>query len=117
MVWWYNDSSRYGTTFGLDKYLSNTTVTANYDVRENESGLTLSIDLPGAKSSDVKVETVSGLIKISGKQKGKEFFYEYSLNKGYNPLTGTAKLEDGVLTLTFSRYEEQKPKVHTIQVK
>jgi HSP20 family molecular chaperone IbpA len=116
MVWWYNDSSRYGTIFGLDKYLSNT-VTANYDVRENESGLTLSIDLPGTKSSDLKVETASGLIKISGKQKGKDFFYEYSLNKNYNPLTGAAKLEDGVLTLTFNKREEQKPRVHTIQVK
>lgn len=116
MAWWYNDSSRYGTIFGLDKYLNNT-VTANYDVHENEEGLVLTIDLPGAKSSDLKIEAVSNLVKISGKQKGKDFFYEYSLNKSYDLFTGAAKLEDGVLTLTFKRYEEQKPKVHTIQVK
>ncbi len=116
MVWWYNDSSRYGAAFGLDKYMSNT-VTTNYDVHENEAGLTLSIDLPGTKSSDLKVEAVSNLVKISGKQKGKDFFYEYSLNKIYDPLSGAARLEDGVLTLTFNKHEEKKLKVHTIQVK
>jgi HSP20 family molecular chaperone IbpA len=117
MVWWYNDSYRYGAYHGLgiDKLLS--FASANYDIRESESGLFLEIDLPGAKNSDLKVETVSNLVKICGKRKGKDFFYDYSLDKSYDPSTGVAKLENGVLTLTFNKHELQKPKVHTIQVK
>ena len=116
-MWWYNDS-RYNTVF--DKLLDPWPVrgtTSLYEVKENENGMSLAVDLPGAKSSDLKVESVSNLIKISGKQKSKDFMYEYSLHKNYDPLTGTAKLEDGVLTLSFKRIEPNKPKTHTIQIK
>jgi HSP20 family molecular chaperone IbpA len=117
MVWYYNDSSRFFDK--VDKLLDpryNNSVTTGYDLRENESGMTLAIDLPGAKSSDLKVDAMTGIVKIKGKQKGKDFSYEYYLSKAYDPSTGVAKLEDGVLTMTFNKFEVQKPKVFSIQI-
>lgn len=115
MVWYYNDSNRFFDN--VNRVLGyNAATTTGYDVRENESGMTLTIDLPGAKSSDLKVDAMTGVVKIRGKQKGKDFSYEYCLSKAYDPSTGVAKLEDGVLTMTFNKFEVQKPRVFSIQV-
>lgn len=88
-----------------------------YSSREEGDKLYLFVDLPGAKSSDVKVESVVGQVKIFGKQKGKDFHQAYSLPKSYDPASGVAKLEDGVLTLTFSKIKTAKSLVHSIEVK
>jgi HSP20 family molecular chaperone IbpA len=119
MSWWYNDMTRYSGA--IDKYLDvfqpkNNTGTVSYDVQSDEKGMTLTMDLPGAKSSDLKVESLPELVKIYGKQKGKDFSYEYPLNKIYNPQSGVAKLEDGVLTLSFTRYAKDKPKSYLIPI-
>lgn len=119
MTWWYNDMSRYSGA--LDKYLDvfqpkNNTGAVSYDVQSDEKGMTLTMDLPGAKPADLKIESLPELVKIYGKQKGKEFSYEYPLNKIYNPQSGVAKLEDGVLTLSFTRYAKDKPKSYLIPV-
>jgi HSP20 family molecular chaperone IbpA len=114
MIWYYDDSRFFDNVNRILGY--NTAITPGYDVRENESGMALTIDLPGAKSSDLKVDAMMGIVKIKGKQKGKDFSYEYYLGKAYDPSTGVAKLEDGVLTMTFNKFEVQKPKVFSIQV-
>jgi HSP20 family molecular chaperone IbpA len=88
----------------------------SYEAKEDDEGLTLSVDLPGTKSSDLQLEAVSNLVKIWGKQKGKDFAYEYSLSKAYDPTTCHAKLEDGVLTLKFKKFERPKQKVHKISL-
>ena len=119
MVWWYNDTNKYGSMV-FDRVLdpwSVKTAAASFDVYENDAGLTLNLDLPGAKSSDLMVEAVSHSVKIAGKQKGKDFAYNYPLPKSYDPSTGVAKLEDGVLTMTFNKLESQKSKVYKIPVK
>jgi HSP20 family molecular chaperone IbpA len=119
MAWWYNDMARYGGS--IDKYLDvfqtkNSTGSMAYDVQTDEKGMTLSMDLPGVKPADLKVESLAELVKIYGKQKGKDFAYEYPLNKIYNPKSGVAKLEDGVLTLSFSRHTKDKPTSYLIPV-
>ena len=120
MSWWYNDMTRFGGN-GIDKYLDvfqakNSTGTVAYDVQTDEKGMTLSMDLPGVKPADLKVESLAELVKIYGKQKGKDFAYEYPLNKIYNPQSGVAQLEDGVLTLSFSRHSKDKPNPYLIPV-
>lgn len=121
MSWWYNDLSRYNSV--IDKYIdaihpkvATNSSTLTYDVQSDDKGITLSMDLPGVKPADLKVESLTELVKISGKQKGKDFSYEYPLNKIYNPQSGVAKLEDGVLTLTFQRYAKDKPKSYLVPV-
>lgn len=90
---------------------------SSYSSKEEGEHLSLSIDLPGAKSTDVKVESLIGQVKIFGKQKGKEFLQTYSLPKVYDPSSGVAKLEDGVLNIVFSKFKTAKPSVYSIEVK
>jgi HSP20 family molecular chaperone IbpA len=116
MTWWMNDTTRFDSAL-IDRLLLDPATVAGYDLRENGGVATFSLDLPGAKSSDLTVVALPGRVKIKGMRKGKEFAYEYALNKNYDPSTGAAKMEDGVLTLTFNKYETLKDKAHVIQVK
>lgn len=117
----WHDSYRYGydNTLNFDKLFDAYTGKNSYSYESREEGdhLFLEIDLPGVKSSDLKIESLLGQVKILGKQKGKDFVQKYSLPKLYDPSTGTAKLEDGVLSLKFNRFETNKPQIHYIQVK
>lgn len=120
---WYNTVSPYSYENNntllkfFDSFNGVNAVNQTYSSKEEGENLLLSIDLPGAKSSDIKVESVVGQVKISGKQKGKDFHQTYSLPKAYDPSTGTAKLEDGVLTLNFSKFKTAKSLVHSIEVR
>ena len=103
MVYWYNEfNDRHNNL--LDKFFSSThNSQTSYDVKEENDSLHLSIDLPGAKSSDVNVNAAAQLVSITGKRKGKNFNYSYNLPKAYDSSTGFAKVEDGVLTLLFKK--------------
>lgn len=119
---WYNTVNPYdyhgnGLNGFFDSWFGKTGDYSSYSSREEGDRLLLSIDLPGAKSSDVKVESLTGHVKIFGKQKGKDFSQTYSLPKVYDPSSGVAKLEDGVLSLTFSKFKTTKSLVHSIEVK
>lgn len=74
-----------------------------YRVESDEESLTLSIDIPGVKLADLTVEVVGTQIKVSGKLREEEFKYLYSISKKYNPENPDATLENGVLTLRFSK--------------
>jgi HSP20 family molecular chaperone IbpA len=87
-----------------------------YESKEEEGHMILAIEMPGVKSSDLVIETVSNILNISGKQKGKSFNSSYSIHKNYDPSSCLAKLEDGILTLKFQRLESTKPKIHKIEL-
>ena len=86
-----------------------------YRVETKDDRLTLSIDLPGVKSKDLTVQTTGRELKVSGKLRGEDFKYHYTLSKDYNPEAASACLEDGVLTLTFEKVTSTVTR--TIEVK
>lgn len=125
---WYNTVSPYSYTphansklnlldSFFDAWGTSKEYLSSYSSKEEGDHLSLSIDLPGAKSTDVKVESLTGQVKIYGKQKGKDFSQTYSLPKTYDPSSGVARLEDGVLNVVFSKFKTAKPSVYSIEVK
>lgn len=120
-MWHYDLANKYNTdsVFYFDKLLDSWTnkSVASYDFKEDENHLTFNMDLPGVKNVDLNIESSIGQIKIFGKQKGKDFVYKYTMPKTYDPSTGEAKLEDGVLTLKFGKFSNAKPQVHSIKIK
>jgi HSP20 family molecular chaperone IbpA len=79
-----------------------------YDITTSGNQLTLSIDLPGVKRTDLKITVEGRNLLISGKQKGKDFKYSYCVDKQYEPESATSKLEDGVLTIKFEKKKVEK---------
>lgn len=91
----------YNPTVSSQQRHTSSTAEAKTTVKDNE--LHLSIDLPGVKLADLSVQIEGRGIKITGKRKGEEFKHTYTLSKEYDPETTSALLEDGVLTLSFTK--------------
>lgn len=71
----------------------------------------IKIELPGVKSKDVDVTLDGRLLKISGKSRhGKEFSYAYNLKSSVDETKVSAKLEDGLLTVTLPKKQESSVK-------
>lgn len=87
-----------------------------YRTEKTDTGMSLSIDLPGVKGSDLDVTLEGRTVKIKGNQRGKQVSYTYLISKEYDPATIDAALQDGVLTLNFSRSPELEPKKVEIKV-
>ena len=75
----------------------------------DESGI--KIELPGVKSSDVDVAVDGRTLKVTGKSRhGTEFYYSYTLKSTVDDTAISAKLEDGLLTISIPKKEEPAPR-------
>jgi HSP20 family protein len=77
----------------------------------------LTLDLPGVKKDDLGVSIVSDEVTVSGKRGKQEFKRTYSIDSNYDIVSAVAELEDGVLTVTFDRLPETKPKKIVVKVR
>lgn len=87
-----------------------------YRTEKTEVGVNLSIDLPGVKGSDLDVTVEGRTLRVKGIQRGRQISYSYLISKEYDPNTIDASLQDGVLTLGFTKSPELEPKKVTVKV-
>ncbi len=103
------------------------------DVREDDDGLQVSMELPGLGSDDVKVSVENGVLSISGARKrefedGTEgtdyhlverrygrFERTFTLPRGIDSERVTAKFENGVLEVALPKSATAKPR--SIEIK
>lgn len=93
------------------------------DLYEDEEHFFVTVELPGVKKSDIRVELVEGLLEI-----GASLSQETSDGRKNIPLKRSiplpdqvgsgeisAKLEDGLLTVTLPKLESVKPRSITVE--
>ena len=69
------------------------------------------IELPGVKPSDVEVAVEGRTLKITGKSRhGTDFSYSYTLKSTVDDSSITAKLEDGLLSITLPKRQDSQPR-------
>lgn len=101
------------------------------DVYETAGQVTVKAAIPGVKPEEVEIAVTGNLLSISGETKEEtetndknylrretrmgSFSRMVALPAGLQTDNADAKFEDGILTITFPKAEEVKPK--TIQVK
>jgi len=109
----YNDTMRIPTFDLLDTFR----IFGDFDRRTSrhrndtidEEGV--KIELPGVKASDVDVSVDGRTLKVTGKsRRGVEFSYSYTLKSIVDDAAITAKLEDGLLTISLPKKEEHVPR-------
>ncbi|UCG87119.1 MAG: Hsp20/alpha crystallin family protein [Gemmatimonadota bacterium] len=103
------------------------------DVHEDEDGVTVTTELPGLSSDDVKVLVENGVLSISGEKKrefeeGKEdgdyhlverrygrFQRSFRLPRSVDADKVTAKFESGVLRVVLPKSEKAKPRLIAVR--
>jgi HSP20 family protein len=109
--------------FDWDKFFSGANAgSLATDIHEDKDNYYARFEVPGVKREDVKIELHNNLLAVSAEKKEKrgETESSYSLTRSVSVPEGisadaiTAKLDDGILTVTLPKAEERKPK--TIQV-
>jgi HSP20 family protein len=103
----YYDSFRNPTIdlFDAFKIFDDYEKTYKSETIDNEG---VKIELPGVKASDVDVSVEGKMLRITGKSRhGKDFKYVYSLKSNADESNISAKLEDGLLSITIPKKSEQ----------
>jgi len=73
------------------------------------------IELPGIKASDVDVTVDGRSLKVTGKSRhGTEFSYLYTLKSTVDETAITARLVDGLLTISLPKKEEHSARKITV---
>lgn len=85
-----------------------------YDIVNNENDYTISVEIPGYKRSEIKLEVVNNSIQLTAENSKGKYIKAWKLsNVDFDKIT--SKLEDGVLSITAPKTPESKPKVIDIQ--
>lgn len=102
------------------------------EISESENNYHMSVDLPGMRKEDIKVEMKENVLVVSGERKQEyntgdqrtthyaekrygSFTRSFSLPNTANPEKIEAKFENGVLNLTIPKVEASKARTVEIQ--
>lgn len=96
------------------------TIVPLVDIMENNEGVTLTFEVPGANSESVDIEVLNNIMTMSAKsslqRNGRPVVFKrnFRLSEDVDVQNITAKTKDGVLTLEIPKAE--RAKVHRIKV-
>lgn len=93
---------------------------SNYSKNEDGS-LSISIDVPGIKESDISIEADGNIISVKGETKSDRSYrsvqQSFTVPEGYSSDDVQAALADGVLTLTLAAKQLPEKEVKKIPIK
>lgn len=83
-----------------------------FELSADETTITLTTDLPGFKQDEVEILFDQGKrLTVEAKKKdGRQVRRVVALPVKVDPDSANAKLEDGVLSITFARHQETMPR-------
>merc|ERR1712137_915609 len=85
--------------------------------QNDEDKVTLTLDVPGVKSADLKVEVVNGFLTVSGSRKQQngrasfQFNRKFGLDEQVDTRNLKANLSNGVLVVTAPKFPKPEPLV------
>jgi len=81
-----------------------------FEVGEENDNLTLTLELPGFKQSEIDVKLEKGILTVAAKNARNEVSQSITVGSDIDGEKVEAKLEDGILTLTLPKLESAKPR-------
>ena len=88
--------------FVNEAFFSN--ATQGFKVNQDDKAWTVTLDLPGVAKADLSINIEGAVVRIDTKAEApRQFKAAYELPQDIDAEASTAKLEDGVLTLTLAK--------------
>jgi HSP20 family molecular chaperone IbpA len=97
--------------FQMDNYFKPRRYLAGAGLRRGEETgetVTFEVDLPGMGASDVDVSSDNGFVTVKADNGRRTYSKSFLLPDEYSDDGATAKMKNGVLHLTFSRYHTRE---------
>ena len=86
------------------------------DIKDNGDVYVASIELPGYKKGDIKIESNKDTLTVSAEKDGKvKYENTFSIKNDVDMTSIAANLEYGILTLTLPKKEVSKPRKIKVQ--
>ena len=95
--------------------LTNESIQAALDISEDGKSYLLSVDLPGVKKADLKIEQGDGIVTISAQRYASHFNQSFSIPAGTNGDEIHAHYQDGVLELTIPKSQNTQKRPVELQ--
>lgn len=126
----YNAPGRFESGFfdGFDRLFSDMLEpvhhTSPYEVNETDGAYLLSVDAPGMKKGDIKIDVIGNTLTISGERRSRDgdegrgyrkFTRSFTLPDSIDASRIEACFEDGVLEVAIPKSEVAKPRQIEIQ--
>jgi HSP20 family molecular chaperone IbpA len=93
------------------------TARQGFDVQQDDRAWTITLDMPGVAREDLAINIEGAIVRIETKAEAKRpYKAAYELPQDIDADASTAKLENGVLTLTLAK-KQPVSTARTIEVK
>ena len=79
-------------------------------VRQDQDGASITVDLPGVDEKDIDLELEAGMLTIAGKRGEHTYRFRVALGDQLDPESLEASLDKGVLTVTARTRPESRPR-------
>ena len=101
----------------FERFVNEAFRATGFDVQQDDKAWTLSLDLPGVAREDLAISIEGAIVRIETKAEAKrQYKAAYELAEEIDAEATTAKLENGVLTLTLAK-KQPVSNARTIEVK
>jgi len=101
----------------FERFVNEAFRATGFDVQQDDKAWTLSLDLPGVAREDLAISIEGAIVRIETKAEAKrQYKAAYELAEEIDAEATTARLENGVLTLTLAK-KQPVSKARTIEVK
>jgi len=93
------------------------TINTNHMNISDDGVLNMEFDVPGFSKNTITIKSVGNRLFINGETDDRTLNKEYKIEQKWNADATTAKVLDGVLTISIPPLEESDKRVKTISVK
>ena len=93
------------------------TINTNHMNISDDGILNMEFDVPGFSKNTITIKSVGNRLFINGETDDRTLNKEYKIEQKWNADATTAKVLDGVLTISIPPLEESDKRVKTISVK
>ena len=93
------------------------TINTNHMNISDDGILNMEFDVPGFSKNTITIKSVGNRLFINGETDDRTLNKEYKIEQKWNTDATTAKVLDGVLTISIPPLEESDKRVKTISVK
>ena len=93
------------------------TINTNHMNVSDDGVLNMKFDVPGFSKNTITIKSVGNRLFVNGETDDRTLNKEYQIEEKWNADATTAKVLDGVLTISIPPLEESDKRVKTISVK